>query len=98
MCEGDRRTPEGAFEVAPARTSSRFGRFMAISCPSAADREVARRFPRAPGSGIGIHGPQSWYAFLGVTHTLLNHSDGCIVLDGESMEALHASVVQPMPI
>lgn len=86
--EGDERTPEGRYTVAPARESPRFGRYLHISYPRAEDRRVARRAHKHPGSAVGVHGPQRWYAFLGSAQSLVDHSDGCIVVDAEGIGEL----------
>ena len=65
---------------------------MAVSYPSAADRRRARELGKPPGGAIGIHGPQHWYAFLGVGQAWVNHSDGCIVLERKNMQRLDALI------
>lgn len=96
--EGDHRTPEGRYRLSPARYSTKFGRFMLISYPSKADRERARALGKPAGGAIGIHGPQLWYAFLGSAQALVNHSDGCVVLDRTAMARLDALITEPVPI
>jgi murein L,D-transpeptidase YafK len=96
--EGDGRTPEGQYTVAAARVSQRFGLFMPISYPSAEDVRRARAEGKDAGGNVGIHGPQRWYAFLGRAQALIDHSDGCIVLDAEGIEELAALVKKPVPI
>ena len=98
VCEGDARTPEGDYTVTPARDSAQFGKFMHVSYPNAEDRRVAEKSNCEPGGAIGIHGPQAWYAWLGPAHALLNHSDGCIVLDRESMALVSRAIRQPIPM
>ena len=96
--EGDGRTPEGRYTLAAARVSQRFGLFMSISYPSAEDVRRARTEGKGAGGSIGIHGPQRWYAFLGRAQALIDHSDGCIVLDAEGIQELAALVKKPVPI
>jgi murein L,D-transpeptidase YafK len=96
--EGDGRTPEGRYTVSVARVSQRFGLFMPISYPSVEDIERARAEGKQAGGSIGIHGPQGWYAFLGRAQALVDHSDGCIVLDADGIEQLAALVKKPVPI
>lgn len=96
--EGDNRTPEGRYVVSPARTSKRFGLFLALSYPNAEDRKAARARGRPPGGDVGIHGPQSWYSFLGRAQALFNHSDGCIVLDEGGVRELASRVTKPVSI
>lgn len=96
--EGDRRTPEGRYRISPARKSTRFVLFLPISYPNADDVKGARAVGRRAGSGVGIHGPQRWYAFLKEAQALVNHSDGCIVLDEQGIRELAARVTRPLAI
>ncbi|HEX6244143.1 MAG TPA: L,D-transpeptidase family protein, partial [Polyangiales bacterium] len=96
--EGDERTPEGRYTLSPARVSRKFGLFMPISYPNAEDARAAHAQGKQPGSGVGIHGPQRWYAFLGEAQALIDHSDGCIVVDRPNMQALAGLVKQPLPL
>lgn len=96
--EGDGRTPEGRYRVRPARSSERFGLFMPISYPSPEDVRAASVAGKPAGGDIGIHGPQRWYAFLGRAQALVDHSDGCIVVDADGMQELTARVRRPLPI
>ncbi len=96
--EGDHRTPEGRYRVLPARKSKRYVLFLPISYPNADDIKRARSAGRRAGSGVGIHGPQRWYAFLGQAQALVNHSDGCIVLDEAGIQELAARVTRPLEI
>lgn len=96
--EGDGRTPEGAYTLSPARKSKSFGTFLAISYPAPEDARSARAQGKHPGSSVGIHGPQSWYAFLGSWQAAVDHSDGCIVLDRAGISQLAARVTKPLPL
>jgi hypothetical protein len=96
--EGDERTPEGRYTVSRARTSERYGLFLPISYPNAEDTRAAQVAGKKPGGSVGIHGPQRWYAFLGRGQALIDHSDGCIVLDRDSIHALARRVTRPTPI
>lgn len=96
--EGDGRTPEGRYMVSAARHSQRFGLFMPISYPNADDAHSARAAGRPPGGAVGIHGPQRWYRFLGRAQALIDHSDGCIVMDADSMQELARRVTKATPI
>jgi murein L,D-transpeptidase YafK len=63
--EGDQKTPDGHYTLSPARRSSRFGYFFAISYPNTSQVAAAKAAGRRAGGDIGVHGPQQWYAFLG---------------------------------
>jgi murein L,D-transpeptidase YafK len=84
--------------VSPARKSKRFVLFLPISYPNADDLKRARAAGRPAGSGVGIHGPQGWYAFLGQAQALANHSDGCIVLDEPGIRELAAHITRPVAL
>jgi murein L,D-transpeptidase YafK len=96
--EGDGCTPEGRYMVSAARPSQRFGLFMPISYPNADDARSARAAGKPAGGDVGIHGPQRWYAFLGRGQALVDHSDGCIVVDADSMQELARRVTKATPI
>jgi murein L,D-transpeptidase YafK len=72
---GDRKTPLGSYALGEPRLSHRFGVFIPISYPTAAQRR--RGFT---GSEIGIHGPQRRFEWAGSWNTHVNWTDGCIAL------------------
>jgi hypothetical protein len=93
--EGDERTPEGRYTVSPARKVNGSCCFFRSPIPTPTI-SGARAAGRRAGSGVGIHGPQRWYAFLGQAQALTNHSDGCIVLDEQGIRELAARVTRPI--
>jgi len=95
--EGDARTPEGWYRLLPARPSARFEHFLAVSYPNAADRSRAREHGRPPGGAIGVHGPGARLRWLGELVTTADLSDGCIVVDGPSLDRVRAAVTRPLP-
>jgi murein L,D-transpeptidase YafK len=96
--EGDVKTPEGRYTLAPARASRRFGKFLLVSYPNAEDRRFAAAHGRRPGGSVGIHGPMRWYAWVGHWMTLIDHSEGCIVVQREALAELSARIARPTPI
>ncbi len=50
------------------------------------------------GSAVGIHASAFTYDWLGVAQSLVNHSEGCIVLDGEAMARFEALIKRRTPI
>jgi murein L,D-transpeptidase YafK len=96
--EGDVKTPEGRYMLAPARASTRFGKFLLISYPNADDRRFAAAHGRRPGGSVGVHGPMGWYAWVGRWMTLIDHSEGCIVVQREALAELTRRITRPTPI
>lgn len=95
---GDKRTPEGRYRLAPARRSKKYGLFMHVSYPNAADRAYAKRHGRRPGSAIGVHGPPRGFVFLGPIVTWFNASDGCIMLKERDIRRFAALLRRPAPM
>jgi len=72
---GDRKTPLGSYALGEPRLSDRFGVFIPVSYPTAAQRR--RGFT---GGEIGIHGPQRRFEWAGSWNTYVDWTDGCIAL------------------
>ncbi|WP_242342056.1 L,D-transpeptidase family protein [Anaeromyxobacter terrae] len=70
--EGDGRTPLGAYTLGEPRPS-RFGTFIPIGYPTAAQR--ARGLS---GSNVGIHGPGRRLSWLGRASTWVDWTAGCV--------------------
>jgi murein L,D-transpeptidase YafK len=81
--EGDKRLPLGRYSLGRAMPSDRFGFFLPIGYPTAAQR--ARGMT---GGAVGIHGPTRGARWLGRLVNLFDTTDGCVGLasDEEVME------------
>ena len=53
---GDRKTPQGHYQVSDKRTQSQFHLFIEISYPNKEDQRRAELLGVDPGDNIGIHG------------------------------------------
>ena len=95
---GDLKTPEGNYFLYPARKSKKYGLFMLISYPNSKDFAFAKTHGKVPGGSVGVHGPQKWYSFLGSMQSLVNHSEGCIVLDEKSIIKLSSLIKRKVKI
>lgn len=93
--QGDKKTPEGRYRIAPARKSKKYGLFMHLSYPNAQDRTYAKRRGRPAGSAVGIHGPPRAFVFLGSVVTWFNATDGCIMLKEADMLRFAGLVKRP---
>lgn len=73
--EGDNKTPIGVYELGEPRGSSRFGVFIPIGYPTAAQRRNGYT-----GSAIGIHGPSRSLAWAGWVNTAADWTEGCVAV------------------
>jgi murein L,D-transpeptidase YafK len=74
--------------------------FMPIGYPDRRQKRRARTAcrNRNAGSAIGIHGSAFIYKWLGEAQSLVNHSDGCIVLDRAGMNRFEKLIKRRTPI
>lgn len=93
--EGDRRTPEGLYEIDWANPNSAFHLSLHISYPNAQDRDFAQAQGRSAGGMIMIHGqPNAWPA----GRVPGDWTDGCIAVSNEEIEVLWEAVPDGTPI
>jgi len=85
--KGDRRTPEGLYQIDSRKADSSFHRALHITYPNAADQARARARGVDPGGDIMIHGIRNGLGWLGSLHRKIDWTQGCIaVTDGEIEE------------
>ena len=82
--EGDLRSPTGSYSLGSPRKSYRDyappgGMFIPVGYPRT--DQVAAGFT---GGAIGIHGPARMAAWLGSFLTLINWTEGCIVVSSDA--------------
>jgi murein L,D-transpeptidase YafK len=77
--EGDGRTPLGAYPLGAPRASQRYGTFIPVGYPTAAQ---ARR--GLTGGAIGIHGPPRAFAWAGRANTAADWTAGCIAVGSDA--------------
>lgn len=73
--EGDRKTPSGIYTLGKPRSSDRFGIFIPVDYPT-----QAQKLAGFTGAGVGIHGPDRAYQFLGDLTVMVNWTAGCIAV------------------
>jgi len=73
--EGDQKTPLGNYPLGAPRASEKYGTFIPIGYPTAAQH--AEGFT---GSAVGVHGPDRRLTWLGAATNWLDTTDGCIGL------------------
>jgi murein L,D-transpeptidase YafK len=78
--EGDNKTPLGRYRLGEPRPSEKYGQFIPVGYPTAAERAAG-----ATGGDIGVHGPRRSARWLGAANAWADWTRGCIALasDGE---------------
>jgi murein L,D-transpeptidase YafK len=95
---GDKRTPEGRYNLDYRNPQSRFYRSIHISYPNERDRRRAEARGLHPGGNIMIHGVPNRYRdgqefFIGRDWT-----EGCIAVTNDAMKEIWALVADNTPI
>jgi len=98
VCQGDNRTPEGAYVIDSRNLGSRFHRSLHVSYPNARDREAARKARCNPGGDIMVHGLPNGYGWLGRSHRLRDWTAGCIAVTNDEIEEIWRLVPSGTPI
>lgn len=85
--EGDRKTPEGIYQVDGRNAASDFHLALHLSYPSVADQERANRRGISAGSDIEIHGLPNGHAVADF-HPGTDWTAGCIAVTDQEIEEL----------
>lgn len=91
--EGDRKTPEGAYQIDRRNPNSTYHLSLGISYPNELDREEAKALGKAPGGDIFIHGRSGANRGRGPDWTA-----GCIAVKDREMEKVYSMVRVGTPI
>lgn len=84
--EGDGKVPLGRYELGKPRRSEKFGLFIPIAYPTAAQRALGYT-----GGSVGIHGPHRSVRWLGSLVNAFDTTDGCVGLATDEETAQVAS-------
>ncbi len=84
--EGDKKTPEGLYQLDYINQNSSFYRSMHISYPNDHDRRQAQKRGVSPGGDIMIHGQKNGYDQYAKISQRYNWTDGCIALKNWQMD------------
>jgi murein L,D-transpeptidase YafK len=96
--QGDRRTPEGLYEIDRRNRASSFHRALHINYPNEADLERARALGITPGADIMIHGITNGMGWVGPSHRITDWTDGCIAVTDAEIEEIWSLVRDGTPV
>jgi murein L,D-transpeptidase YafK len=83
--EGDRRTPEGSYQLDARNAGSDYFLSLHVSYPSPQDLAEARRHGWKPGGSIMIHGQPNTPHKSATYYGSADWTDGCIALSNDDM-------------
>jgi murein L,D-transpeptidase YafK len=83
--EGDRRTPEGRYQLDARNAGSDYFLSLHVSYPNAEDAALARRHGWKPGGSIMIHGQPNTPHKSASYYGSADWTDGCIALSNDDM-------------
>ncbi len=86
--EGDKKTPEGIYQIDSRNRSSRYHVALHISFPNDKDRKRAKELGASPGGGILIHGIKHGFGWLGGFHAWLDWTKGCVAVTNKEIEEI----------
>lgn len=95
---GDKKTPEGVYQLDYKNEDSDFYKSIHISYPNEEDIRSARLKGVDPGNQIMIHGQKNGYAKYARLTQRENWTDGCIAVTNEDMDIIWSSIDVPVPI
>lgn len=96
--KGDRRTPEGLYQIDSRKADSSFHRALHITYPNAADQARARALGVDPGGDIMIHGIRNGLGWLGSLHRKIDWTQGCIAVTDVEIEEIWSMVNDGTPV
>lgn len=96
--QGDKRTPEGNYVIDYRNPKSSYHLSLHISYPDRADRKAARKRGVSPGGDIMIHGLPNGMGWLGITHRVIDWTDGCIAVTNDEIQEIWRLVPNGTPI
>jgi murein L,D-transpeptidase YafK len=98
QCQGDNRTPEGAYIVDRRNRNSQYHRSLHITYPNSNDKIAARKLRCKPGGDIFIHGLPNSRGWLGKVHAEHDWTLGCIAVTNEEIEEIWRLVPDGTPV
>jgi murein L,D-transpeptidase YafK len=96
--EGDRKTPEGLYEINDKNARSAYHKNLGVSYPNARDRAEAQALGKPVGGDIKIHGLRNGLGWLGKFHRWFDWTMGCVAVTNAEIDELYAAVPLGTPI
>lgn len=97
--EGDRRTPEGLYQIVSKNAGSGFHKNLGISYPNEQDRAKARKLGKPAGGDVKIHGLKNGrWSWIGKLHRWRDWTNGCIGVTNPEVDELYEAVPIGTPI
>lgn len=92
LCEGDKKTPEGNYQINDKNPNSGYYKNLAISYPNQENINAAKALGKSAGGDVKIHGIRNGLGFIGKFHRWLDWTEGCIAVTDDEMEELYNAV------
>jgi tetratricopeptide (TPR) repeat protein len=86
--QGDNKTPQGTYTIDARNRDSGYHLSLHISYPNEKDRMRARELGVSPGGNIMIHGIKNGFSWVGVCHSEIDWTKGCIAVTDEDIEEI----------
>jgi len=96
--EGDKKTPEGNYQIDRKNPDSAFHLALHISYPNPSDVQKAKELGAAPGGDILIHGIRNGLGWIGKFQRLFDWTVGCIAVTNPEIEELWRVVPVGTPV
>ena len=98
--EGDKRTPEGLYQINDKNPNSDFHKNLGVSYPNPTDIEQANKIGKQTGGDIKIHGLRNGTGFIGKFQRWWDWTAGCIALTNSDVDELyeHTKIGTPIEI
>ena len=98
--EGDKRTPEGLYEINDKNPNSGYHKNLGVSYPNQKDIEQANKIDKPTGGDVKIHGIRNGIGFIGKFERWFDWTAGCMALTNSDIDELydHTNIGTPIEI
>lgn len=96
--EGDYKTPEGIYSISNKGQHKLYHKYLYVSYPNKMDILNAKKYNKAVGGQILIHGLHKNYAAIGKFHRLIDWTKGCMGITNNEIDELYDAVNVGTPI
>jgi murein L,D-transpeptidase YafK len=96
--QGDRKTPEGLYNISAKNANSKFHLSLKISYPNEKDAQQALAKGVPGGDNIMIHGLGTGFGWLGKAHVLKDWTLGCVAVTNSEIEEIFSATPIGTPV